>query len=306
MPIATVVPASDRLPVPPTTTGPILVACDGEPASVEALFTAARVAQRAVGGAVQVVGVCEPTPAIAAGAEVVVAPQEFETLRQETLLDDIRRVVSSSAEGDPQWPVDVVIGAPARTLAAMARDRHAGMLVMGIGRHNPVDRLFGAETTLATVRESSVPVLAVGAHFPSEPRHAVVGMDFGAASLEAARLAMQFVGARGHVTLVHVRPRFEHPSADWQDWDLEYGRTLPPLFDRIRTTLAPPATLTLDTSVVRGEPAPSLLAVAQQAHADFVALGTQHHTLVERLMVGSVATRVLRTARCPVLAVPKG
>jgi nucleotide-binding universal stress UspA family protein len=73
----------------------------------------------------------------------------------------------------------------------------------------------------------------------------------------------------------------------------------------MRSTLAPPATLTFDTSVVRGEPAPALLALAQQARADFVALGTQHHTLMERLMVGSVATRVLRTARIPVLAVPK-
>ena len=45
--------------------------------------------------------------------------------------------------------------------------------------------------------------------------------------------------------------------------------------------------------------------LAQQAHADFVALGTQHHTLMERLLVGSVATKVLRTARIPVLAVPR-
>lgn len=304
MPIATISPMSDTTPATPTPRGPILVACDGEPASAEALFTAARVARQALGGAVEVLGVCEPTPAIAAGAEIVVAPLEFETLRRETLSEDIRRVVSISAEGDPTWPLSVVIGSPARTLAATARDRHAALLVMGIGRHNPMDRLFGAETTLATLRESSVPVLAVGAHFPAQPTHAVVGMDFGAASIEAARLAMQLVGPRGHLTLVHVRPRFEHPSADWQAWDVEYGRTLPPLFDRIRTTLAPPATLTFDTSVVRGDPAPALLAVAQQAHADLVAIGTQHHTLLERLMVGSVATSVLRTARGAVLAVP--
>jgi nucleotide-binding universal stress UspA family protein len=175
---------------------------------------------------------------------------------------------------------------------------------MGIGRHNPLDRLFGTETTLATLRESTVPVLAVGAHFPTTPRHAVIGLDFSEASIEAARLALRMVGPSGRLTLAHVRPRFEHPSADWQAWDADYGRTLPPLFEKVRLHIDAPAGVVLETVTVRGDPAPALLAFAQQANADLIALGTQRHSFIERLVVGSVATRVLRTARCAVLAVP--
>jgi nucleotide-binding universal stress UspA family protein len=197
-----------------------------------------------------------------------------------------------------------MVGSPSRTLADEARQRHASMLVMGIGRHSPLDRLFGTETTLATLRESAVPVLAVGVTFPSAPMRVVVGMDFSAPSLQAARLAIKLVASGGRITLVHVRPRFEHPSADWQTWDADYGKTLPKLFEQILHELDAPATVTVDTTTLRGDPAPALLGFAQQENADLIAMGTQRRGFIERLVVGSVATRVLRTTRHAVLAVP--
>jgi nucleotide-binding universal stress UspA family protein len=284
--------------------GPVIVACDGAPASQESLFNAARRVGATLARPIQVLGVCEPTPAVAAGMDVIPVPLELDEMRRVSMLEDIRRTVSISAVGDPQWRAEVKVGSPARTLADEAKRLNATMLVMGIGRHNPLDRLFGTETTLATLRESEIPVLAVGMNFPVAPTHAVVGMDFSAACLQATRLAMTLVGAQGRITLVHVRPRFEHPSADWQAWDADYGRTLPPLFEQVREQLQVPATMQLETEVVRGDPAPALLSFAQQGNADLIALGTQRHGFIERLVVGSVATRVMRTARCAVLAVP--
>ncbi|MBL0173404.1 MAG: universal stress protein [Gemmatimonadaceae bacterium] len=297
-------PVPDALAVRPVHQGPVLVACDGSPAAQESLFNAARLAGEAFVGQIEILGVCEPTPAVSAGMDVIPAPVELDDLRRASMLDDIRRTLSVSVAGDPQWAAEVKIGSPSRTLAEEARRRDASVLVMGLGRHNPLDRLFGTETTLATLRESAVPVLAVGMNFPSAPKHAVVGMDFSAASLYAARMAMRLVGTDGRITLVHVRPRFEHPSADWQAWDADYGKTLPPLFDQIRAQLHAPDTLQIETVTVRGDPAPAILAFAQQANAELIALGTQRHGFIERMVVGSVATRVMRTARCAVLAVP--
>lgn len=284
--------------------GPVLVATDGAPASHESLFNAARLVGRVLSAPIEVVGVCEPTPAVAAGVDVIAAPVEFDEMRRTSMLEDIRRTVSIAATGDPAWPTDAKIGSPSRTLADEARRRAASMLVMGIGRHNPLDRLFGTETTLATLRESSVPVLAVGMNFPVAPSQAIVGMDFSAASMHAARLAMMLIGVEGKLTIVHVRPRFEHPSADWQAWDADYGRTLPPLFEQVRQHLDPESKAHIETVAVRGDPAPAILAFAQQSNAELIALGTQRHGFIERLIVGSVATRVMRTARCAVLAVP--
>lgn len=284
--------------------GPVLVASDGTAVSNEALFNAGRLAAASFGGTVELVGVCEPMPGVAAGMDVLPVPAELDESRRASMLDDLRRSVNVAAAGDPAWPITVLVGSPARTLAHEAERRGASVLVMGIGRHNPLDRLFGTETTLATLRESRVPVLAVGPNFPAAPSHAVVGLDFSVASVQAAQLALRLLSPGGRLTLVHVRPRFEHPSADWQAWDADYGRTLPPLFEQLTHQLDVPAGVTVETVTVRGDPAPALLAFAQQSNADLVAVGTQRHSFVERLVVGSVATRVLRTARVGVLAVP--
>jgi len=284
--------------------GPVLVACDGAPVSSEALFNAARLALRAFGGPLQLLGVCEPTPGVAAGMDVLPVPADLDEARRASMVEDLGRVLSISANGDPAWPVDVQMGSPSRVLAIEALRRHASVIVMGIGRHNPLDRLFGTETTLATLRESRVPVLAVGPNFPAYPMHAVVGLDFSVASVQAARLVARLVAPSGRLTLVHVRPRFEHPSVDWQAWDADYGRSLPPLFEQVRAQLDVPGGVIVDTVTVRGDPASSLLSFAQQAHCDLIAVGTQRYSFVERLVVGSVATRVLRASRCGVLAVP--
>jgi nucleotide-binding universal stress UspA family protein len=293
-----------RIPeVDPVLTGPVLVACDGAPVH-ETIFTASRKVAAAIGVSVEVVGVCTPTVEIAAGVELVPIPAELDETRRRSMLDDVRRAVSIAPAGDPAWPVEVRLGAPARTLAEQARDRGASLLVMGIGRHNPLDRLFGTEVTLSTLRESSTPILAVGATYQG-PQHVVVGLDFSPCSIRAAQIALRLLEKEGRLTLVHVRPRFEHPSSEWQVWDAEYGRTLPPLFDSVRARLNVPDDVLLETVTLRGDPANSLLAYAQQAGADMVAVGTQRHSLLERIMVGSVASRLLRTARgCSVLAVP--
>lgn len=284
--------------------GPILVASDGSAFSHETLFTAARLAASAFGGALEIIGVCEPMPGVAAGMDVLPVPAELDEARRATMLEDLQRSVNISAAGDPRWPISVLVGSPPRMIATEAEHRGASLIVMGIGRHNPLDRLFGTETTLSTLRESHVPILAVGPNFPASPSHAVVGLDFSQASIQAAHLALRLLVQGGRLTLVHVRPRFEHPSADWQAWDADYGRTLPPLFEQIGSQLDAPAGVTVETVTVRGDPAPALLAYAQQANADLIAVGTQRHSLIERLVVGSVATRVLRTARVGVLAVP--
>lgn len=282
----------------------VVVACDGSATCQESLLNAARLVGRALAAQVEVLGVCAPTPALLGGIEMVAPSAQLDESRRQAMLEDIRRAISVHASGDVQWPTEVTVGAPAPTLANEARRRGASMLVMGIGRHNPLDRLFGTETTLATLRESTVPILAVGLHFPEAPTHAVVGIDFSPASVHAARLALNLVGTHGRLTLVHVRPRFEHPSEEWQLWDTDYGRTLPPLFDQLRAQLPASEGATIETVTIRGDPAPALIAYAQQTGADLIALGAQRHGLIERLVVGSVATRVLRTARCAVLAVP--
>jgi nucleotide-binding universal stress UspA family protein len=56
-------------------------------------------------------------------------------------------------------------------------------------------------------------------------------------------------------------------------------------------------------SVVEGSPIAAILDTAQADRADLICLGTHGREGMERLILGSVAEKVLRKARCPVLTV---
>ncbi len=288
---------------PQTSPGPVLVACNGAPCA-DGLFGAARVAAAALNARVEVIRVCEPTPLAPAFGGGMHAAPELDAMRKRLMLDEVRRLVSVEPMADPAWSVDVQLGAPPETLASVADAREASLMIMGIGRHNPLDRLLGTETTLATLRHIRVPIMAVGNGFSSAPQRAVVGMDFSPASMRAARLALQLLGTSGRMTLVHVRPRFDYPSEEWRAWDQEYARGLAPLFADAVAKLAAPRGVDVDTATIRGDPAGALLAYAQQANADLLALGTQRHGVLERLLIGSVATRVLRNTRIATIVAP--
>jgi len=57
-------------------------------------------------------------------------------------------------------------------------------------------------------------------------------------------------------------------------------------------------------SVMLGGPAHAIDAIANQAGADLVVLGTRGHTAVGGLLLGSVTQRLLHIASRPVLAIP--
>jgi nucleotide-binding universal stress UspA family protein len=55
---------------------------------------------------------------------------------------------------------------------------------------------------------------------------------------------------------------------------------------------------------IGGDPADEILRYASRHPIDLIVVGTQARTGVSRVLVGSVADRVVRGARCPVLVVP--
>lgn len=57
------------------------------------------------------------------------------------------------------------------------------------------------------------------------------------------------------------------------------------------------------TRVEHGQPASEILRVAQETACDLLALATHGRRSLGRALFGSVSTRVVRAARCPVLTV---
>jgi len=57
------------------------------------------------------------------------------------------------------------------------------------------------------------------------------------------------------------------------------------------------------TAVLFGSPAKTIVEHAEQSGIDLIVMGTHGRSGVSHLLLGSVAERVVRTARCPVLTV---
>ena len=61
--------------------------------------------------------------------------------------------------------------------------------------------------------------------------------------------------------------------------------------------------LRVSTLLLQGAAAPAIVAAARRKRVGLLVLGTHGRTGVRRMLLGSVAERVVRTAHCPVLTV---
>jgi nucleotide-binding universal stress UspA family protein len=71
--------------------------------------------------------------------------------------------------------------------------------------------------------------------------------------------------------------------------------------ETLATLLAPG--IKLEQRIEEGEVGVAILRTADEIKADFIVMGTQGRTGLDRLLIGSVASDVLRKASCPVVTV---
>jgi nucleotide-binding universal stress UspA family protein len=65
----------------------------------------------------------------------------------------------------------------------------------------------------------------------------------------------------------------------------------------------PDPTVHADRHFEEGDPATVILQVANEIDADLIIMGTHGRSAIGRLLMGSVATEVVRKAKCPVMTV---
>lgn len=139
-------------------------------------------------------------------------------------------------------------------------------------------------------------------------KHVVVGIDESANS----RNALQFVVDEWddvRLTLVHVLNPSEAASGgsvggfpagaeDWYQDARERGdQCLSKAVDSV------PEGTDVDTRVELGSPAERIVTVAEETGADHVVVGSHGRSGVSRLLLGSVAERVVRTSPVPVTVI---
>ncbi len=205
--------------------------------------------------------------------------------------------------GDKNWSIEVRFGNPANTIAALAKESRARIVVVGLGGHGPAARLFGNETALRLMRVSQAPVLAVDSKLQGLPRRIMVAMDFTEASIEAARLALEIAAPGATVTLVHVVP-WDRKEYIPEHWFKEHEANIGAQLTRVTGWLNQDRKHRIHQKVLYGKPGPSLLACAEELDSDLIVAGTHGRGILGRILGGETVAKLVRGARRSVLVLP--
>lgn len=311
-------PTTEAAPVSPVVTdfleasdavqpprGPLLVASDASIAS-DAAFPMARTLAVHTGAAVHVISAMRPNamPTYAFDAMPYVAPPSPELLdsRAAQVSSQLERLVPDVAVRTP-WPVLVRSGDPVREIAAMAHDLDARLIVVGRGRHGLVERILGGETVLRLLQLGETPVLAVEHTLERLPKRVVVTTDFSAFSVYAAQVAISLSAPDATIELVHVAPNLTEHAPVLREFAQEYRAQAAASFAAMVTQLQQPA-ITFETTLLEGNASTRLVEHLTTHRADLVASATHGYGFLRRMMLGSVAAELVRSAPCSVLCVP--
>src|SRR3989338_8618863 len=118
----------------------------------------------------------------------------------------------------------------------------------------------------------------------------------------AAVLAEKF---KAEIFLAHVMESFTYSVSDTLtvvDHRKALKTIAQPLLDNLRKGLSEKG-LSVKARLVDGVPYQEIIKVARKEKADLIVMGTHGRTGVGRLLLGSVAEKVVRLSACPVLKV---
>jgi nucleotide-binding universal stress UspA family protein len=199
----------------------------------------------------------------------------------------------------------VVEGFPAREILGAAKKEHADLIAMSTHGRTGIARWVFGSVTEKVLRGSPVPVLAIpsflGIGGEATPRAArevpfrkiLVPLAAEEATLEVLPALTEFARLFGsEVRLLHVCEGVECSVATHE---------LRMAFERLRNEGVPAEPL-----MKQGDPAVRILETCREEGADLIAMTTHGRTGVPRLLMGSVAEKVLGSANVPILVVRPG
>lgn len=280
----------------------ILLATHGGESADGAARVASLLAQR-LRVPLHAIVVLQPSSMIGDGfSETYVPPPEDIEATQAALLEAVAAQLGRLGVRDCQSQSRV--GIATSEIASAAQALGASLIVVGLGSHRLIDRALGGETALHLAQIAATPVLAVPADATTIPHRVMVALDFSPTSLLAARTVAQWLEPGDALHLVHVVA---------PDDFAPHGRAAAKSDDsavaRLGQTAASLRVVThagIDTAQIAGDPARALLECAREIDADLIALGSHGYGIWKRLLLGSVASKVIRLSPRAVLVAPIG
>jgi nucleotide-binding universal stress UspA family protein len=199
----------------------------------------------------------------------------------------------------------VRVGAVQAEILRGVQDFMPDLVVIGRRRRGKVERWFLGSVAERLLRALTVPVMIAGENSGAirDAKRLLVPTDLSADSAyEIAYAAALARETRGTVTVLHViadlPAGFALPNVhSGHDVQREIERLIPRTARRWCRIV---------TRVETGIPYRKILEAADKGRADLILMNIHGKGMLERALVGSTADRVIRGARCPVIALPPG
>jgi universal stress protein E len=200
-------------------------------------------------------------------------------------------------------PPVVAFGSPYEQIIANAGSLGVNVIVVGAGE--PTGGSTVGVTAEQLARRAIRPVWVASAASPREPASILCPIDFSSASRRALRNAVHLARTfEARLTVVHVVETAsswvtrvltgEDPQDKVEDADAALEQALQPIDH---------AGVEVESVVLEGKPAQQIVATARERGADLLVMGSVGRTGLDRLFLGSVATRVLRQLPCSMITV---
>ncbi len=184
-------------------------------------------------------------------------------------------------------------------------ESNADIVIMGTHGRRGFERWFLGSVTERLLRHSPVPVLVLSdsegpIRVPPEVEKIVVTTDFSEGTSEAMDYALAIAQeAPAEVTLLHI---VRQPPAH-----AESVESLAQVLEDHLSALVPDEArdwCQVQAKVEVGTPFERILDLVDKSRVDLLVMNIPGKGMVDRAMMGATAERLIRTATCPVLAVP--
>jgi nucleotide-binding universal stress UspA family protein len=222
--------------------------------------------------------------------------------KQETEMKGVLHLVEGPQAA---WPFSMQVGSVAANVVESAKRQSAELIVMGLNRHAAIGRAVGNDTVREVMTLGGLPVLAVRPQLYDLPKVVVAAIDFSHASVRAAHLARRLMDERGRMHLVFVEAgMLDDRTESLEGSYLIRTKGVEAAFAQLVAELEPSGGVTIDTVTLKGNPAAEITRFCERIKPDLVAIGSQRHRLLERLLLGSVARSITGDGRWSMLVTP--
>jgi nucleotide-binding universal stress UspA family protein len=300
MSVATESPIDAPLARPTTMFDTILVPTDGSEFADRALDRALDLAET-FDAAVHAVHVINPT-AFPLGTEAGTAYDMLESTARELTDEAARRARDAGLDAETA----VMVGSTHRAIVDYVEEHDVDLVSMGTHGRTGLAHVALGSVAERVIRSSPVPVLTVGPDVgpPEGYDDVLVPTDGSGEALTAVPVAIAI--AERYDATVHALS-----VVDMRGYGIEESMTglVEEFVEESEAAVAAveeevPDSVAVETEVRRGIPHLEITDYVTEAGIDLVSMGTHGRSGFDRLVLGSVTERVIRSSPVPVAAVP--